>query len=331
LTYYLGVDGGGSKTIAVVSDEAGRVLGLGESGCGNHQLGVELARSNIQAAVIHAMQQAKVEKEEIAYAVFGLAGADREADFQILRPMIAKLGFRNHEIVCDTVIGLRAGTKQADGVVVICGSGTNSFGINKRGESLQCGGFGYAFGDFGGGSNLAVEVFRSVIRAWEGREQPTLLTGLTLRMLGYETVEQMFHDYLDHGKAIPHLLAKLLFEAAEQGDGVARGILRRQGEELGVAASAVIQKLGMNGDVFDLVMVGSVLTRGDNGYIAPYLEQQVKKAAPGCKLAVLTMEPVAGAILLAMEKMTSVIEESVYESLNERLSVKEAPVEWVLD
>ncbi|WP_339206310.1 BadF/BadG/BcrA/BcrD ATPase family protein [Paenibacillus sp. FSL K6-3182] len=331
MTYYLGVDGGGSKTIAVVCDGMGRVVGASESGCGNHQLGVELARSNIQAAVIHAMMHAKVTQEQIAYAVFGLAGADREADFQILRPMIAKLGFENYEIVCDTVIGLRAGTKQPDGVVVICGSGTNSFGVNRHGESLQCGGFGYAFGDFGGGSLLAVEVFRSVIRSWEGRGQTTLLTDLTLEQLGYDTVENMFHDYLNQGRMIPHQLAKLLFEAAEQKDEVACSILQRQGEELGMTASAVISKLNMNHDVFDLVMVGSVLTRGDSRYVAPYLEEHVKRAAPNCSLTVLTMEPVAGAILLAMDKTTSSIEESVYACLQQCLSVKEAQAEWVID
>ncbi|WP_441946097.1 N-acetylglucosamine kinase [Paenibacillus sp. 2TAB23] len=331
MTYYLGVDGGGSKTIAVVTDQSGRVIGLGESGCGNHQLGVELAKGNIEAAVMQALRQAAVVKADIAYAVFGLAGADREADFIILRPMIAQLDFVHYDIVCDTVIGLRAGTKQPDGVVVICGSGTNSYGINKHGDHVQCGGFGYAYGDFGGGSNLAVEVFRSVIRAWEGREQATLLTGLTLRMLNYASVELMFHDFLDEGRHIPHMLAKLLFEAAEQGDSVAGGILQRQGEELGLAASAVIRKLSMQDDVFDLVMVGSVLTRGDSRYTAPFIERSVKKAAPNCRLSVLTMEPVAGAILLAMEKTALTIEESVYASLYKYLAVKEAPVEWVLD
>jgi len=176
-----------------------------------------------------------------------------------------------------------------------------------------------------------VEVFRSVIRSWEGREQATLLTDLTLKQLGYENVEQMFHDYLNHSKMIPHQLTKLLFEAAEQNDEVACSILQRQGEELGMTASAVIHKLNMNHDVFELVMVGSVLTRGDSRYIAPYLEERVKQAAPNCSLAVLTMEPVAGAILLAMDKTTPSIEESVYASLQQCLSVKEAQTEWVLD
>lgn len=330
MTFYLGIDGGGSKTLAVVTDGAGRVLGRGVSGCGNHQLGVELADGSIRTAIQAAMEQANVKHEDIRFATFGLAGADRDADFQILRPMIAAMGFEHYHIVCDTVIGLRAGTKQTDGVVVICGSGTNCYGVNSLGEDMQCGGFGYSFGDFGGGADLAVEAFRAVIRSWEGREKPTALTDLTLEMLGYETVEDMFNAYLDEYKRAPHTLAKLLFEAAGR-DETARAILQRQGTELGISASAVIRRLNMGQDKFDLVLVGSVLTRGDSRFIAPYIEEQVKAVAPNCTLRVLEMEPVAGALLLAMEKSGQRVEASVYDHLNAELAVKERNAEWALD
>ncbi|MBD2870930.1 N-acetylglucosamine kinase [Paenibacillus arenilitoris] len=330
MNYYLGIDGGGSKTLAVVCDGDGRVIGCGASGLGNHQIDAGAAEANIRTAALQAMATANVKHEDIAYAVFGLAGADREADFRILRPMIASMGFAGCDIVCDTVIGLRAGTKQPDGVVVICGSGTNSYGINRRGESVQCGGFGYAYGDFGGGGDLAVEVFRTVIRAWEGREQPTRLSESTLELLGYGSVEQMFHHYLDVGGRPPLALAKLLFEAAEH-DEAARRILRRQGMELGLAASAVIRRLGMENDAFDLVLIGSVLTRSDSRFVVPYIEEQARQAAPKCELKTLAMEPAAGAILLAMERTGRHVEESVYRHLNAELAVKEDRKQWTLD
>lgn len=322
MNYYLGLDGGGSKTLAVVTDEQGRIMGRGLSGCGNHQVQVELARRSIQQASGEAMKQAGITRSQISYAMFGLAGADREADFQVLRPMIADMEFPQHGIVCDTEIGLRAGTRQADGVVLVCGSGTNCYGINKQGESLQVGGFGYMFGDFGGGGELAVEVFRTVIRAWEGRENSTLLTEAVLQTLDYPSVERLFHDYLDRGARAPRHLTKLLFQVAEQ-DEAAREILQRQGRELGKAAAAVIGKLGMMQDRFDLVLVGSVLTRGDRRFITPQIEEMIMPLAPGCRLRRLTMEPVAGAVLLAMEKSGHPVEDGVYDRLNEGLSVKE--------
>jgi len=330
LTYYLGVDGGGSKTLAVVTDRTGRILGRGMSGCGNHQLGVSLADGNIREATEKALADAGLRREDIAYAMFGLAGADREADFQILRPMVAAMGYERHGIVCDTVIGLRAGTRQPDGVVLICGSGTNCYGMNAAGEELQVGGFGYEFGDFGGGSELAVEAFRAVIRAWEGREKPTALTALVLEAAGYDNVYDMYHGYLDEGKRAPHSFAKLLFQAAER-DETARAILERQGRELGCTASAVIHKLRMEADAFDVVLAGSILTRGEGQYVVPFIEQQVKASAPDCRLRILELEPAAGALLLAMDRDGIQIEGAVYENLERDLSVKERNVEWVMD
>ncbi|MFB8377797.1 N-acetylglucosamine kinase [Paenibacillus taichungensis] len=330
MNYYLGVDGGGSKTLAVVADETGRILGKGISGCGNHQLGAAFAEKSITQAVDEAYAQAGLGKENITYATFGLAGADREADFRILRPIIGTMGLKKYRIVCDTVIAMRAGTRQTDGVVLICGSGTNGYGVNVAGEEVQIGGFGYEFGDFGGGGELAVEVFRTVIRSWEGREQPTTLTSLTLKALTFETVEEMYHRFLDDGRRAPHTLAKLLFQAAP-GDEVARKILEKQGLELGKVASAVIHKLGMGNDSFDVVLAGSVLTRGEGDYVVRYIESQVTTAAPKCRLRILALEPAAGAILLAMDENGVKPDSTVYDQLHQALAVKERNLKWALD
>jgi N-acetylglucosamine kinase-like BadF-type ATPase len=324
LKYYLGVDAGGSKTYAIITDETGQMIASGKSGPGNHQINTEMASENIQHAVNQALQQAKLQPNGIAAAWFGLAGADREADYLILRPMIKKLGFPNYDIVCDTMIALRAGTTKPYGVVVICGSGMNCTGVNMHGETLQCGGFGYNYGDFGGGNDLSIEAFRTVIRAWEGRCEPTLLTSMVLEVLGYSSVEQMFHHFLDYKRAIPRDLTKLLFDAAAQGDPASLHILRGQGIELGLSAQAVIRRLNMQKETFDLVLAGSVLTQGKADFIHPYIEKTVCEVAPGCNLRTLTVEPVVGAILMAMENDGITITDSIYEWLGQISNLKGA-------
>lgn len=301
MKYYLGVDGGGSKTYVLVADEHGKVVGKGRSGNGNHQIDREGARRNIGEAVEMALASAGIGLEQVAFACFGLAGADREADYRILRPMIGELGFARHDIHCDTIIAMRAGTSRPYGVVLICGSGTNSAGLNPAGQSLQVGGFTYATGDFGGGTALAVEAYRAVIRAWDGREPETALTPLVLAEMGYASVEEMFHDGLDHDRQPPLSLAKLLFEAAGSGDATARDILRRQGEELGKQASAVIRRLGMERETFDVVLAGSILTRGQGDYVHAEIRQAVAAVAPNASVAKLAVEPVVGALWLAFE------------------------------
>ncbi|WP_239615714.1 N-acetylglucosamine kinase [Cohnella mopanensis] len=315
MKYYLGVDAGGSKTYTLIVDEQGTIVGKGNSGQGNHQVGYEIARRNIRESVEMALAQAELSRTDIEFAYFGLAGADREIDYEILRPMIAELAFPRYEINCDTMIALRAGTNRPYGVVLICGTGTNSAGVNPEGKFYQCGGFTYQFGDFGGGGSLCVEVFRSVIRAWDGREQPTLLTQLLLDDLGYDNVKAMFDDYLDHNKVPPIRVAKLLFQAASQGDEVAKSILRHQGEELGTSAQAVIKRLGMEGEAFDVVLAGSIVTRGEGDFITRYIEQAVKKVAPGASIAKLKMEPVIGALWLAVEASGIALPEPIYNRL----------------
>ncbi|OCT13032.1 ATPase [Paenibacillus pectinilyticus] len=299
----------------MITDEAGRVLAIAKAGPGNHQIRVDMARSNIHSAVHEALRSAALQVKDIAVAWFGLAGADREADYRILRPIVAELGFAQSEIVCDTMIALRAGTTRPYGVVSICGTGTNCAGVNPHGEVYQCGGFGYAYGDFGGGSELAVEAFRSVIRAWEGRTAPTLLTDLVLAKLQYDSVAQLFHHSLDTQLRIPPDLAPLVFTAASGGDAIARQILKKQGEELGISAKAVIQKLEMQHEVFDLVLAGSVLTKGASSFLHPYIAEQVAGVAPGCQLRILDVDPVVGAVFLAMEKDGISLTDAIYANI----------------
>ncbi|MFC3749450.1 N-acetylglucosamine kinase [Paenibacillus sp. GCM10012306] len=315
MTYYLGLDGGGTKTYALLSDEQGNVLGKGKSGNGNHQVDAARAASSIREATFGALADAGLSLDDIQHAYLGLAGADRDADYEILHPIIRDIGFTRYTINCDTMIGLRAGTNRPYGVSLICGTGTNSAGRNLHGQHYQCGGFDYMYGDFGGGGSLNIEVFRSVIRAWDGREQPTLLTAPLLKMLGYESVERMFNDFLDHGKHVPTDAARLLFEAAAEGDAVALEILHRQGVELGKSAAAVIHRLGMEKDIFDVVLAGSLLTRGDRGWIRNPIEQAVAIAAPQATVVTLTTEPVVGAVWSAMESDGMTISSEVYDKM----------------
>lgn len=322
MKYYLGVDAGGSKTYAMIADEEGRVIGVGRGGNGNHQKNREQAEESLRQAVSESLRTSGLTKDQLEYSWFGLAGADREADFQILRPIISRLGLPRTEISCDTWNALRSGTEKNYGVVLICGSGVNCAGKNPEGAVYQCGGFGYRFGDFGGGYDLSVEVFRSVIRADEGRESKTVLTERLVQLLGYANVLEMREDYLDHYRELPAQIAELLFQAAEEGDQVASRLLVHQGDELGLAAAATIRQLSMEKDVFDIVLAGSLLTKGDrSGFIRRVIEQRVKEAAPGAALRILTREPVVGSVVLAMESTGM----QVNQEIMDRLSLGDIP------
>ncbi|WP_167278937.1 N-acetylglucosamine kinase [Paenibacillus lupini] len=299
---FLGIDAGGSKTHALLTDENGRVLGRGNGGNGNHQTAYEAARTEIDRACSEALQQAGASKDEIDFAYFGLAGADREPDYAILRPMIASLDFPRHDIACDTMIGMRAGTHQSYGAVIISGTGFNSAARNAKGEELQYGGFGYLFGDGqGSGTDLAIHAFRSAIRSWEGREQPSILTELVPEQMGYSSVQEMYDDALVNGIRPLESLSKTMFKAALLGDDVAIRLLEEAGDEHGNAVNALIRRLGMEQDCFDIVLTGSVLAKGSSPHMINAIRAAVAGTAPHAKIVKLTVDPVIGAVMSAMD------------------------------
>ncbi|WP_106769728.1 N-acetylglucosamine kinase [Paenibacillus faecalis] len=299
---YLGVDAGGSKTHVVIADERGNVLGKGMAGNGNHQIDREKAEKNINIACDAALSEAGLSKQDISFAYFGLAGADREPDYKILRPMIGAMGYPKHEIVCDTMIGMRAGTDRPYGAAIICGNGFNSAARNRAGEELQYGGFGFKYGDgHAGGGGLALLTFRAVIRAWDGRGPETKLTSLVLNHMGYTSVEALYEDVLYGKVSTPTSLVKPLLEAAEAGDAVAVSILETEGTEMANAVCTLIRRLGMSDESFEIVYIGSVLNKGNSAVLTHAIEREVAARAPHAKCVHLTSDPVAGALMSAME------------------------------
>lgn len=317
MAYFLGMDAGASTTFAVITDEFGNIKGIGKAGNGNHQINHKIAETNIHAATREALKNANLTVDKIDYAWFGLAGGDREVDFRILRGILDKLELPKYDVSGDTMIALRAGTLQSDGLVIICGSGVNCAGRNKQNEFYQCGGYGYMYGDFGGGGDLSVEVFRSVIRAWDGRGEETIMTPALLERLNFETVEEMYHSYLDSNETVRRDIAKILFPAAEKNDKVALDILKYQGTELGLSARSVIKHLAMEEDEFDIVLAGSIVTRSGNDVIQNIIEEYAMELAPKAKIKALTVEPVVGALLLAMEARGLSVTNDIYENLFE--------------
>ena len=310
LTLILGVDGGGSKTRAVVTDLSGNIVGEGRAGCGNHQTnGIDAALAEIRSAAGQAVSEARAKPDDIAAVCYGLAGADRPADFAILRPALATLPYRNWEVVCDTMTGLRAGSPDGVGVVLVCGYGTNAAGRNARGETVQTGGFGYLYGDAAGGSYMAEETFRAAVRSWEMREIESRLTRDVPAWYGFETMEQLVNDRLDKAiYRVPPDLTLVLHRAADAGDKLAIRILRDAGRELGLAAASVILRLGgfaaFGGRPIPVVLTGSVLQKGRNPHLLNALEETLRDRAGGpFELVIPTIEPVFGAVLLAMDRL----------------------------
>jgi N-acetylglucosamine kinase-like BadF-type ATPase len=307
MRYALGVDGGASKTHALIVDEAGRTLGFGRGGPSNHQVaGLLPALGEIESAVRAALAEANLPAEAVDLGCFCLGGADLPEDYAMLQDGLEGLGLCRAVLVKnDSLAAMRAGLSRPWGVAIICGTGFNAAGRAPDGREIVLPGLGAISGDWGCGSDLALEIIRLVMRAADGRGQPTRLTALTLGELGAPTesvlLARLYHKQIARARLLT--LVPLLFEAGEAGDEVARELIVRMGVEAGTAANALIRRLRLPDDV-EVVLAGGVF-KGQGPLLIDTVSETVRREAARAQFVRLRGEPVTGAALLALEALAS--------------------------
>ncbi len=244
--YFLGVDGGQSSTTALIGDAEGRVLGMGRGGPCNH-VGVAEGRDKfiraIEESLGAACAQAGLDRTTIQFhsACLGFSGgpADKAA---ILREILSA---EQMLVTHDALIALSGATAGEPGIVVIAGTGSMAFGRNSNGQTARAGGWGYLFGDEGGGFDLTRQALRSALRMEEGWGQPTILRDMLLQQTGTADANDLLHRFYTTEFPRPRIagFSKLVDEGAARGDEVALDLLHRAAEDLRALVVAVQRQL----------------------------------------------------------------------------------------
>ena len=285
----LGVDGGGTKTRAVVVGARGRVLGEGEAGPSNPlRVGVSEAANAIREAAERACAEAGVRRLEIVAAEVGLAGVKRADIRERMRAALAELGIKSIEVVTDADIALYGATEGKPGLVIIAGTGSICCGINGRGRRACAGGWGPVAGDEGSGSWIARRALQSVARASDGRGRKTALVEAACEFFNVTKAED-----LSTAVYAPNMTNNRIA-------GFGRQVIEA-GRELPCAAVAVIRKLRMERERFQVAYVGGVFAAGD--LILDPLREEVARAAPRSFIAPPVLAPAEAAARMASEQL----------------------------
>jgi len=301
MKYILGVDGGGTKTLAAVSDSKGNVLGIARSGPSNFQgIGTTRAGINLKEAIDFALEMGKVKASKLDFAVYGIAGADRDEDFEIVHSYVEPANYApNYMVTNDTTIALRAGTIDGVGVALIAGTGSNTIGFSSDYRHKKVGGLGPLTGDYGSAGDLARKGIIASMKYFDGRSQKTMMYEMFCRALKLEKLEDIIEfSYID--KFIPlgiHTLAPLVFEAAGKGDRVAVNILKKTGRQVGHEAVTCIKALFKKNDKITVVLGGSVFQKGEDSTMIATMSEYIKKRYKNVEIIKLQNEPCFGALL----------------------------------
>ncbi|HYU23908.1 MAG TPA: BadF/BadG/BcrA/BcrD ATPase family protein [Thermoanaerobaculia bacterium] len=306
MKYYLGVDGGASKTAALVTDETGKSLGTGIAGPSNHlRVGIETAARNIERAVNKAVVAADVATREIVWAYCGIAGADHPAHRQEVVDSLEIFFPRgNFTVDNDARIALTGAIGFGAGVVVIAGTGSVAFGRNDAGEEARAGGWGPIIGDEGSGYFIARTGLSAVLRAYDGRGKPTLMTELlrTEHHLEPADLPRAIYAQTTHADDIARY-AKIVFDAADAGDAVARAIVGKAASELALCVLAVARRLKMIASEFPVAYVGGVFNAGEV-LLAP-MREAIAAEARKARVQPPLRTPVEGAAQMAIRAAES--------------------------
>ncbi len=324
MSYFLGIDGGGTKTICLVADDRGHILGMGRGGPANTNfVPEETARRSIGDAVAGAWAAAGRPAQRP-----GLAIQTGPIPHALVEEAVRR------ETGCEQVLHVAEGEgawyaalawrEYACGVAVDAGTGSMAYGFNRAGEHAVASAWGAFLGDEGSGYWIAVQALRAIVRAEDGREPPTRLREAICGVLKISNLWDLIPLLHHKGMSRQEIAAfcPLVVEVARAGDAKARAILTAAGEELALAGTAVIRRLGMAEEAFGVVPFGSVFKAGEP-ILRPF-EEGITRVAPRAAFVFPRYEPVVGALLIALQRGGVEVDAALLATLDEQLRQRAA-------
>jgi N-acetylglucosamine kinase-like BadF-type ATPase len=302
VSYYLGIDGGGSKTACAVGDDSA-ILATATSGPSNIvRVGEAQARESLHQCVRQACAAAGIKPEQIAHTCIGAAGAARPEIASMVREAVTEILSSPIDVVGDIQIALEAAFDAGPGVIVIAGTGSIAYGRDQQGNTARAGGRGFAISDEGSAHWIGRAAISAVLRAHDRMENDSAKAELPLlKALMKSWGVSSLADLTRAANAIPPPDFAALFPAAlvssESGDELARSVLSQAGRELAELGALVIGRLFAESFVVPLAMAGGVFRHA--ALVREVFYNQVRERHPHIDMREQVVDPVEGALRLA--------------------------------
>jgi glucosamine kinase len=293
---YIGIDGGASTVrVGAYTPQMTTVTQIKQPHSVNPSgIGRDLAAHRLQDALRAVLADLPADAQVKAVGA-GIAGADSRYAGDWIRETVGAV-LPNTAIVpsADYEVALVGATGERYGVLLLSGTGSSSFGINRDGASVVVGGWGYRIGDEGSGYELAVEGLRRLAQAIDGRRPHTPLTERLLKHIGLEKPRDDLLEWTYHTAAHQDIAAcaRVVVEMAGDSDTEALTLVDTAAGHLVDHYTAIVRQLGM--DAPPIGFAGGLLTA--DTALARALAHKLGLDAP----PVPKYPPVAGAALLAM-------------------------------
>ncbi len=306
MTYYLGIDGGGTKTTCAVGDES-RLLAIATAGPSNIvRVGEVQARQSLQQSVRQACAAAGITPAQVSRTCVGGSGAARSELAESVRGSLAEILSTPIDVVGDMQIALEAAFESGPGVIVIAGTGSIAYGRDRQGTTVRAGGWGFAIGDEGSAHWIGRAAVSAVLRAGDLTDEHSkdrMHSSLAAALFKAWGVRSLA-DLARAANSIPPPDFAALFPAvAASSDDLATQVLTSAGRELARVAGVVIRRLFAKDKTVSVpvAMTGGVFRHAPLVREVFYNELRTLDARAEVNLQVV--EPVEGALRMARKAL----------------------------
>ncbi len=304
--FVLGLDGGGTQTRTVLADLSGHAVGAGvSSACNLAAVSPPDALAAALAAADAALGQAGQERSQVRSLCAGVAGVSFSARrTQFLAGLQAAFPNAAVTVEPDYAVALTGATGGVPGVIVIAGTGSAAYGENAAGQTHRTGAYGYLIDDSGSGYGVGRAALAAVMQEADGTGPATALTGRVLTALRLVSPAEIVPGV--YGGDISRVsiagLSRVVADAAEEQDMVARALLLRAGGALANLVHGVTRKLLADETApFPVVQIGGLWNAGDA--LTAVFARSLRRFAPPAVITAPLSSPVEGAVQRALRQL----------------------------
>lgn len=317
--YILGIDGGGTKTTALIADEYGNVYSQAITGRSNPNTLSQEQFEQVMGDLLHQLRENNEDifnRIEVCFA--GMAGVGESGRDEQMKSLFFQHLPKNSTVIVqnDAVNALYSGTLGSPGIVQIAGTGAITIGLNENNKMVRVGGWGYLFDDEGSGFYLGNEALRAVFQHHDGRGIETALTDAILRHFEVMNVPNLIEKIYgkEHPRSVIAPISQYVVKQAELGDHVANTIIENACERMMHSIKTCHNQLFDSDHQTSIILSGGVFTND-----AIFIEQFKKLSRenhPNLKFSKTQIPPVGGAIAAGLRAVQKNIGPNFVETLN---------------
>ena len=298
--YYLGFDGGGTKTDCILVDATGTMLARATAGPSNPlRAGYAKAWFTLSDAADMVLERQHIKAHNILGICAGIGGAGREAVAKRIAIFLER-GFPNAavSVTTDLAITLHAAVADGEGVILVVGTGSGAYGRDADGRIGRAGGRGPWFSDEGSAFDIGRRALAAVVRAEEGRDEKTALSEQVLKWLGCNDWNRVLDWVIKNPDDVFPRIFPLVAALGDKGDPVSCEILSAAAESLAELAGSVLKKLKMIDREVPVAKAGGAL--GRSKFFDAAIDAGLARVAPRARIVSLQEKPAEAAAQLAI-------------------------------